>query len=87
MLSSVWKSAGCLPVNAIVIIRPTEKLNLLKSGGAGERAGDGRVEAQECMKRSCTFSEDEIIQMMKIFLDVFKATLRESIGYLFSVDL
>lgn len=41
---SVW---GSVPVNPIVIVCSTEKLDLLKGGGAGEGAGDCWVEAQE----------------------------------------
>lgn len=44
---AVYSGCGSLPVNPIVIVCSTEKLDLLKSGGAREGAGDCWVEAQE----------------------------------------
>lgn len=55
------REAEVSPVDSIVIIRSTEKLDLFKSGGAGEGAGDGRVKAQEGMKGRRTFSRNSII--------------------------
>lgn len=36
-----------LPVNAVVVIRPVEELDLLKGDWAGKVAGDGGVKGQE----------------------------------------
>ena len=39
------------PVDAVVVVGPTEELDLLEGDGAGEGAGDGWVEAQERVER------------------------------------
>lgn len=44
---AVYGEWGSLPVDPIVIVCSTEKLDLLKSGRAREGAGDCWVEAQE----------------------------------------
>lgn len=45
--SEKYSKGPVSPVNALVVIRATEELNLLKGAGAREAAGHGGVQAQE----------------------------------------